>query len=209
MKALIAKLILLILVLGAGMAHSQTLDWASLTQSTIVDSQGDPLDNTFIFELGSFDTGFTPSESNHGDWAANWRVFDTADYSYDPINLGYFTGTQNVQDVPDYVNMFQGLQAYIWIHDATNTESFLASATTWTFPALDPDCCPNGEVTQWSVSNLGTDAPVWGSQLGNDGGGDYTPGFYDIQTAVPEPASSLLILFGGSLALLRRRRAIS
>lgn len=213
MKVHTLKLMALILVFGGASARSQTLDWGSLTQSTIMDSQGAPLDNTFLFQLGTFDVDFTPTQTNLGQWSANWHTFATAAYSYDPDNLGYFTGTENVQDVSDYANMFQGLQAYLWIHNAADTEYLLATTSSdkWKFPALDPDCCPTGEVTQWSVSDLGTDTPVWGSQLDYHGGGDYAgsilPYPYDLQTsAVPEPASSLLALLGGGLVMTRRRR---
>lgn len=207
MNVRILYFVALLLAFGSS-ARSQTLNWASLTQSTIVDSQGAPLDNTFLFQLGTFDVGFDPTQASPGDWSAHWRVFDTAAYSNDPINLGYFTGTVNVQEVQDYV-MFEGLQAYLWIRNTADTEYFLASASSWTFPVLDPDCCPIGEVTQWSVSNLGTDDPIWGSQLDNHGGGTYdgSGGPYDLQThVVPESASSLLALLGGGLALIRRRR---
>lgn len=196
---------------AADTASSQTLDWGSLTQSTIVDSQGDPLNTTFLFQLGTFDVGFTPTQSNLGEWATNWRVFDSASYSYDPASLGYFTATEDVQDVTGYASIFQGLQAYLWIRNSADTEYFLANAGSWTFPLLDSECCPTGAVTQWSVSDLGTDDPIWGSQLDNHGGGTYdgSGGPYDLQThVVPETSSSLFVLLGGSLALVRRRRRV-
>lgn len=211
MNTHILKLVALLLAFGVSSARSQTLDWGSLTQSTIVDSQGDPLDTTFLFQLGTFDVDFTPTQSNLGEWSANWRVFDTAAYSNDPINLGYFTGTENVQTVSNYESMFEGLQAYLWIRNTADTEYLLVttSSVKWVFPALVEDCCPNGEVTQWSVSDLGSDVPIWGSQLDNHGGGIYdgSGGPYDLQThVVPESSSSMLALLGGCLALVRRRR---
>lgn len=208
MKAPLANLIALTFMLGAASARSQTLDWGSLAGSTIVDSQGDPLDTTFLFQLGSFDVGFAPTQSNVGQWSASWHVFDTAAYSYNTTDLGYFTGTENVQDVPAYASLFEGLKAYLWVRNDSKTEYFLASAGSWTFPVKDPGCCPNGVVTQWSVSDLGAAGPIWGSQGGNDGGGGFTsPGPYDLQThTVPESESSLLALLGCGLATLRRRR---
>lgn len=206
----VAKTLALLMFLGMATARSQTLNWASLTQSDIVDSYGDALDNTFVIQLGAFTEGFEPDTDNIGSWSTNWRVFDTADYSYSPEQLGYFTGTMDVQDVPSYSSLFAGLKAYIWIRNSSDTEYFLASTSSgkWEFPALDPDCCPNGEVTTWSVSDLNTDSPVWGAQLGIQGGGESTaPSYFDIQThAVPEPTFSLLLLLGSSFVMIRRRR---
>jgi len=212
MKARFAPLFALTFLLGAVSARSQTLNWASLTGSEIVDSQGDALDqSTYVFELGAFDAGFTPEEGNISQWVGYWNVFDTGSYSYDPgTSTGYFTGTENVQNVPAYVSMFQGLSAYLFVRNNTNTEFFLArpsDTNAWKFPTQDPGCCPNGEVTTWSVSNLTTDTPIWGIQGGIEGGGNGVLGNYDLQTyAVPETSSSLLALAGGCLFMLRRRR---
>ena len=194
-------------------AESQTLNWGSLSNSTIVDSQGaplDPLNNTFLFQLVSFDSAFLPSESNISDWSSSARVFASAQYSYNSTDLGYFTNTTNIQDVSDYASMFEGLTAYLMISNAAGTEYFLATTSNdaWKFPALDPGCCATGTTT-WSVSNLGSDTPIWGSQGTQHGGGVYdgSGGPYDIQLhAVPEPSGSLLVLLGINLVLLRRRR---
>ncbi len=214
MKLHLAKLIAVFFGVSVFAAHSQTLNWSSLTGSDIVDSGGSPLDNSFVIELGTFDPTFVPDETNIDHWGDYWRVFDVADYSYSPLSGGYFTGTQDVQDVTDYASMLAGLSAYIWIYNDTKSEHFLASSSdkmgvpNWEFPALDPGCCPNGEVTTWSVSNFQNDVPVWGSQGDNHGGGEYSaPGPFDIQThVVPEPASALLAMLGFSFALIRRRR---
>lgn len=213
MKFPIAKLSCFIFALAAAKAHSQTLNWSSLTQSEIVDSGGNPLDNSFVFELGAFASGFVPDETNIDSWETQWRVFDTAAYSYSPGQLGYFTGTQDAQSVAGYSSMFAGLKAYIWIHNNTETEHFLASTSSdvWRFPLLVPGCCPNGEGPTWSVSDLNSDDPVWGGQLGNEGFGDhFVSGPFDIQTyVVPEPSSSLLTMVGLGLTVLRRRRKIT
>ncbi|MEO5915833.1 MAG: hypothetical protein ABIS50_16475 [Luteolibacter sp.] len=210
MKFPLAKLCSLIFLLGAATAYSQTLNWASLTESDIVNSHGDPLDNTYLFELGAFTDGFVPDETNVGSWETEWHVFDTAVYSYNPVDLGYFTGTQDVQSVSGYTSMFQGLKAYLWIHNTTDTEHFLASTSSdiWKFPTLQPGCCPNGEGPTWSVSNLNSDNPIWGGQSGHEGTGEHSvSGPFEIQTyVVPETGSSLLALLGIGFAVSRRRR---
>lgn len=210
----IAPLIAVASYLGVGSAHSQTLNWASLTGSEIVDSQGAAIDpNTFVFELGAFNQGFVPTATNVGGWVENWHVFDTAMYGYTDENGWQFNATvPNVAAVPAYAEMFQGLEAYIFVRNAAGTEFFLAdpvSGAAWVFPIANTGCCPNGAVATWSLSNLGPDAPIWGSQNGVSGGGTGTPGGYDLQTyTVPEWNSFCLVLLGASVALMRRRRAV-
>lgn len=205
----VLSLIALVIALCSPASFSQTLNWGSLTNSTIVDSQGTPLDQTFVFELGAFDKTFTPSQSNINQWSNHWHTFDAASYAYNPTDLGYFTGTANLQDVSGYSSMFEGMSAFLWVRNSGQTEQFLATTPSWSFPALDQGCCPT-DVTTWSVSNLVADVPLWGSHDDLHGGGNYTaPGPFDLQThAVPEPGACLLALAGcGTLLLHRRRRS--
>ena len=212
-QTLLAKFATLVFLLMPGVAKSQTLNWSSLNRSAIVDRGGEVLNETFIFQLSAFGPDFKPIESNLREWATNWRVFDTADHAYDlSSQTGYPTGAQAMQDVPDYTTMFQGLTADLWIHNAANTDYFLASAAAkpgvaaWQFPLLDPGCCPTG-IFSWSISDLGGDTPIWSSQGGNDGGGGFTaPRPFDIRTyRVSEPGAWLLSLVA-PLVLLRCRR---
>lgn len=196
-----------VLLLAGGRSGAQTLNWSSLTGSSFVDSEGAYLTANFLYQLGTFAQGFTPTEGNIDLWVDNFHVFDTAAYS--SSDGQYFTGTETAQDhsgsgsapYSDY-NLFEGMQAYIMIRNDEKTEFFLASASSWVFPTMAPGCCANGIVLNWSVSDLGDDEPIWGSQNDKHGGGDYVDtGIYqDIQThAVPEPSALLL----ASLAFLR------
>ena len=204
------KLIPMLLLLGVVSLHGQTLNWSSLTNSTVADSCGDPLNNSYVFQIGTFATDFIPEEHNLPQWLENWRVFGTAAYSNNPTDLGFFTGTENVQGVSQYSAMFEGMKAYVLIYNAANTEYFLATTSSgkWTFPVMEPGCCPNGEPLTWSISDLGNDTPIWGGQLDEDGGGEHEdPGPYDIQThAVPEPASVAMTLAACVMTAWRRRR---
>lgn len=209
-----SRLIVALLLLGAMTARSQTVNWGSATESGIVDSHGDPLDEDFVFELGAFGAGFIPNAMNFGDWAANWTIFDTAAYSYSSETGAYFTGTRDAQTVGSYSSVFEGIDAYLWIRNGDQSENFLATSNTtlgaadWVFPTLDPGCCPNGDVTTWSVSNLGSGVPIWGSQRDEHGGGEFTaPGPFDLQThAIPEPSGLLLLMMGCGFLVIRRRR---
>ena len=95
----------------------------------------------------------------------------------------------------------------MFIRDVSGTEFFLAGAASWIFPEKGEGCCPHGLVTEWSVSDLGDDPPVWGSQTGHRGSGVFSAaGPYDIQThAVPE-TRVLLFAAAGCLLFFPRRR---
>jgi hypothetical protein len=80
----------------------------------------------------------------------------------------------------------------------------------WVFPNANTDCCDNALPVQWSLADLtSTGTPVWGSQMGKDGNGEFTQdGVYELQTftAVPEPSVSLIFLLSFTFLLSRRRR---
>ncbi|MCW1925852.1 PEP-CTERM sorting domain-containing protein [Luteolibacter arcticus] len=209
---------LLALLLGATTAHSQTLDWGNEVFDNLVDSSGAALGNTFVFELGAFDAGFTPNESNVEDWVAHWNVFDRASYNE---SIGYFAssvkmqadGTSNSAWLTPGSGSFEGLEAFLFIRNGDLpmplTEWLLARASTWIFPAADPECCPNGLPTQWAVNDIDDETPVFGGVDGIPGGGivgSPSPNGLQTHTFVPEPAAFLLLALGGLVALGRRRR---
>jgi hypothetical protein len=207
------------LILGSSL-NAQTLDWGSQAFSALVDSKGNSLDETFVFELGSFAAGFTPTESNVGSWLVNWSVFDRANYSQEN---GVFTGQTNMLDngTSDSIHLtqgalsFEGFAAYIWIRKGDlpieGSEWMVVRSTEWTFPTANPGCCDNETPVQWSVSDLASsDTPLWGHQNGVNGSGVFTSvgGPYDLQTFtfVPEPSSAVLAALAGGFAMIRRRR---
>lgn len=209
---------LLALLLGATAAHSQTLDWGNEVFDYLTDSSGAALNNTYVFELGAFDAGFTPTVSNVNDWVSHWNVFDRATFSE---SLGYFAssvqmtadgGSNSAWLTPGF-GSFEGLSAYLFIRNGDLpvplAEWLLARSSTWVFPTVDPECCPSGLPIQWSVSDLESDTPVFGGQSGNQGGGSVSsPGNSSLQTHtfVPEPTAALLVALGGLAAIARRRR---
>jgi hypothetical protein len=229
MKPPYACLLLLLGCLGlsTGALHAQAFNWGSAVFSDLVDSEGNTLDDTFVFEVGAFTEGFIPDETNIGEWYSNWQVFDAAAYNGveetgDDGIYGYFTSTVNMN--PDGTSdspwqtpgalSFEGLDAYIWVRNSDiageGTEWSLVRADDWVFPTADPDCCGNGQPIEWSTSDLtSSDTPVWGSQGGITGGGIITnTGTYTLQTAtfVPEPSPLMLSLLFAVVILLRRRR---
>jgi hypothetical protein len=214
-------------IASSGILNAQTFNWGSAVFSELVDSKGNTLDNTYVFELGSFVNGFNPDETNTGDWYANWQVFDAADYNgveeTNPDEVyGYFTstvqmtstGTSNSTSLSSGAISFEGLDAYLWVRNSNlaveGSEWLLSRAADWEFPAPDDDCCGNGPPIEFSTSDLAfADVPKWGSQGGATGGGEITnPGVYTLQTAtfVPEPSVMLLSGIAGILLIFRRNR---
>ncbi len=198
MKLHIALIIPALMALAGLRLHAQTLNWGNEVWSSLADSKGDTLDNAFVFELGSFASGFTPDATNVDLWAENWHVFDQADYNgYDgPLDdvWGYFTSTVQISGDPLHPEgdplhtetvtssypgslgfNFSGLEAYIWVRNSDDpvegTEWLLVRADTWTFPVDGGECC-DVTLIEWSISDLDdTTVPVWGRQSGLDGGG--------------------------------------
>jgi hypothetical protein len=209
---------LLALFLGAPTAHSQTLDWGNSVFDYVQDSDGQRLTNAFVFELGAFDAGFAPNQSNVTEWVDHWNVFDRATYNEE---YGYFASS--VQMTPDGgsnsawltpgFGSFEGLEAYLFIRNGDLPVPFaewlLARSSTWIFPTADPSCCPNGLPEQWSVSDINDGIPPWGAQDGMEGGGVVNNPMSDglqTHTFVPEPAVFLLLALGGLVSVTRRRR---
>jgi hypothetical protein len=212
-------IIMICLISLVSALRGQKLEWGSEVFSQIVDSKGAVLDNSYVFELGVFAAPFTPDATNTSNWLANWLVFDRADYSQDN---GYFAsnaemasdGTSDSAFLTPGAPSFEGLEAYIWVRNSATpsetTEWFLAKSPAWVFPTADPDCCDNALPVQWSLADLTqSDTPVWGSQSGKDGNGEFTQdGTYELQTFtfVPEPSSALLAFLSCAFLLTRRKR---
>lgn len=193
------RILCCLFLLGTPHIHAQTLNWGNEVGDYITQSNGDMVDETFIFELGVFDNGFDPQESNVDDWYSNWVVFDTA--TYDPTFRTFLTDStiHNIYDVNDdpigVTNSpagtfnFAGMEAYIWIRGGTSpnapvvgTEWLLVRSIEWVFPGSVPECC--GDPIRWSTATdlTSSDIPEWGRQYDEQGPGHYT---VDTTTSVP------------------------
>ena len=228
MKSPFAKLLLscLLIVSGLMQAHSQTLNWGSAVFSNLADSKGNALNDTFVFEVGTFQAGFTPDATNAAQWWSNWKIYDQANaqgvdnHSFNS-SIGYFTSTADMNpngtSSSPFTNSstfsFSGLEGYLWVRNSTGpalqSEWALVHASGWTFPTADPACCPSDLPVEWSLSDLSNEIPKYGSQGGINGDGYHTvTGTYTLQTFsfVPEPSAALLLGIG-ALLLGRRRRS--
>jgi hypothetical protein len=215
--------------LAASKASAQQLNWGSLAFSDLVDSKGDVLANTFVFEIGAFNPGFTPTLGNLFDWRSNWQVFDRASYNgieepFDDGISGYFTGTARMLDdgrssspfMTPSAPSFEGLSGYLWVRKGDDpiagSEWMLTRADSWVFPAAIPGCCDNDTPFDWSTSDLDeSDVPLWGRQGKISGPGEFSnTGIHTLQTYtfVPEPSSVLMIILASGLFMIRRRSIV-
>ncbi|MBE7493781.1 MAG: hypothetical protein HS117_02430 [Verrucomicrobiaceae bacterium] len=213
------KLICLLLAVVATTSHARTVSWRSDIFDTLLDSSGAMLDDTFTFELGAFDTGFTPTALNFDQWSLHWHAFGRA--TYESINgngwepsLQYFTkdttvlaGQFSSESPPLASHAFTaGTDAWLWVYDTQAvtpaSEWALVRGSTWTFPASD---LLNLTPVTWELNSA--DISLWGGANDLRGAGEFSslPLTFDLQTAVvPEPAGALLVV--AALCLSRRRR---
>ena len=208
--------------------EARTIEWGSTVGGSLITSTGADLGPDFSFELGTFGTGFTPTELNMSDWLANWKPFDRA---YE--GTGYesvvpfvdssaalqMNGTSSSLTVSSYPVFASGERAYIWVYNTqtygaglewalvTGRSTGPASDTAWFMPSPSDQ---TGLPLNWRFDTAAS--PVFGGLNSVSGPGDYTaaPPTYELQThtiaSIPEPGSALLLATLGIMVRLRLRR---
>ncbi len=117
------------LLSGSGL-HARALDWGcSIYASNVQQDETTPLDDAYVFYLGVFSEGFTPTSGNIAEWAENWTTVDAVNYNpyYQVFNARH---TLSPSDPA------VGRKGYIWgIHrDPALNEWVLISDPTWAWP---------------------------------------------------------------------------
>jgi hypothetical protein len=213
-------------------ARANSIEWGSEVFGVGLTSTGVPLDNTFHFELGTFNglsSSFIPDETNIPLWRSNWKLLDSTNYNTttriftDTAVLVYNNGTSNwspsVADVPAPSATFEvGEQVYIWIYNNTAMDSTTEWGVFTRTASLDPKLpnwvMPGGpgnqEIQPQQMFTLDTNATPFGGTPTTTGGGSYNPptSTFSFQTHsfVPEPTSALLLVVAGMGCFARRRK---
>ena len=190
------------------------------------DSLGSSLDDSFSFELGTFDTGFTPTAGNLSDWGANWNVLDRVTapaasgwdsgasiFSGNMTFDGSLVSLSSAAD-PSY-SFITGSQIYLWAYNSQT----LAPGNEWAlvtrtgdvdFPTEAWSIPDAAETINTSLTLTAADTVVYGGVNNVQGAGSYdtgaAPSSFALQThAIPEPSSALLLSVGLLLAVRRKR----
>ena len=211
---------------AAGTVNAQTVHWGNALLDTLIQSDGTDITaaDGFTFQIGVFQSGFTPTSANPDNWLANWRPLDGASFN-DGANFYSSTfqiipdsgdpqyGISNSPEAHPGLRIQAGQQLWMFVYNNTNmdttTELFLAGAGTWSLPAI-ANTQMNMPVNYRLSQALST--PVFGGSNDTRGGGNYSvpPGTFALQTATFVPESSTVVFTAAVLALagMRRRRAI-
>ena len=133
--ALRAAVVALLVVASFGTARAGLqIDFRSTPFSSNVTSAEpvEPMGEGFLFELGAFEAGFTPTAANTGDWAANWQGLGRVAYN---ATTGWFTGSAELTSNAAPFSI--GASAYLWGFDSSGEWILLANpAWVWSSAAV-------------------------------------------------------------------------
>lgn len=119
-----------LIVFSSVSLQARALDWGSSVNAQGLQQDGvTPLNDAFVFYLGVFSNGFTPTAENINDWAANWTTVDAVNYNpdYKVFNARHITSAADPS---------AGTQGYIWgiRRDKALNEWILITDSTWLWP---------------------------------------------------------------------------
>ncbi len=195
--------------LAAGISSSLFANQVRITNNTptqgwtAVDAFGDTLTShgagVWSFQMGVFQTGFTPTLGTGADWASNWvHVLGvTAPWQISGPNTNKAQAQAGV-NAPDHV----GKQAMVWGYNSKTFDSasqwVLLTNTSWIIPAFDGlNVTPLPE-NIWNYSLAGVTTV--------NGVGTVSTSGMQMTQAIPEPSTYALIFGLGILGFLGFRR---
>jgi hypothetical protein len=114
---------------------AERVNWLSTLNSVNLQSSGASMGSQFVFELGVFSSGFVPSKSNLGQWAAHWNAAQRV--TFNPTD-GRFSGLITITANPAPFSV--GADAYVWGFSGGESagEWILFRRSTWRWPQPNP-----------------------------------------------------------------------
>lgn len=208
-----------------------SIDWGTAFNDELYDAGGSPLTAAFEFEMGTFSGGFVPTLANSGAWESQWKAMETASFnapmqyvaensiltSNGPDLIWERDQTGDEEAALSNPHLFApGETVYVWTFNSkTLTEATQWALVTGAGATLDTDWTlsaalgdPVATTRQWRLSNA--DLSIVGGlhDLRGPGSYDATPASFTLQTTlmvpIPEPGSSVLLVFAAVLSLRRR-----
>jgi hypothetical protein len=228
MRTSILSTALCVLLLAAGSppkANAVQFAWGTQFEAELYQADGSTMDASFTFELGTFTSGFVPTEFNLQSWEANWKLLDRSPLDVPNQNVAAAfvidtNGNSNSPDTDPNIVFAEGEQIYMWVF---NTQAFNPGTSEWALISrTQPDPFASPTVFDWVIPDYeqsldqdvnlnNADIVVFGGLHNVQGPGEYDaanqPSSFQLQThVVPEPGSALLLGAIGLLARLRRSR---
>lgn len=174
MKALSARFLAALGLLAAAPASATDIIWDIDLRgaNNHLRSTGQKFGDGFVFELGVFASGFTPSAANTAQWAANWTAASRGAWD---SQFETASGTASFTANPAPFTI--GAQAWLW--GICGNEWVLLRKPAWTWPAGSPI---GGPATTWTAD--GTVTMVAGSVVNTASTFTYTSA---LVSAAPPP----------------------
>lgn len=118
--------------------------FSSSVFQTNLDSEGSALTGDWVFALGAFNSGFSPTRANRSEWADHWTTAKAS--TYEP-EAGFFSGEyQFFSNAAPFQTTGQG---YIWGYNCTG-EWILVTNPEWNWPnVFNPIAIPSN----WTINN--------------------------------------------------------
>lgn len=122
-------------------APAAQIFFSSAFFQTNLDSEGNPLSDDWVFALGAFDEGFTPTRANREMWADHWTTGRAS-----PFEGAFSAEYQFFSNEAPFMTTNKG---YIWGYNCAG-EWILVTGSNWTWPNTnDPIAIP----LNWTINN--------------------------------------------------------
>ena len=139
--------LLLAVTSGCCRLQASQITWASNAFADNLQSNGLPLTDEFLFFLGTFATGFTPTAANTSEWSSKWSTLEIS--AYNTTSARFAASTDYITNVAPF---FAGVRGYIWGCNGKcgAGEWILLGNNTWRFPVGASG--PAAPTVTWSAS---------------------------------------------------------